>query len=112
MWSVYDKADLCKFSGLCVHGGLRCTDCLLCQINARKIYDEINVTAGVFGNPLFLGILGAEAVLQVRTAACLCSRPAAAGAAAAAAATAQSELDCGNQAAQHVHTAAHFLIRC
>lgn len=35
------------------------------QINARKINDEPNVLEGILGNRLFLGILGAEALLQV-----------------------------------------------
>ena len=38
------------------------------QINARKIYDEVNVASGVLGNQLFVGILGAEAALQVQPA--------------------------------------------
>lgn len=37
------------------------------QVNARKIYDEADVLGGIAGNRLFLGILGAEAALQVRT---------------------------------------------
>ena len=37
------------------------------QVNARKIYDEPNVLEGIFTNRLFLGILGAEAALQVRS---------------------------------------------
>lgn len=35
------------------------------QVNARKIYEEPNVLEGIFANKLFLGILGAEAALQV-----------------------------------------------
>ncbi len=34
-------------------------------MNARKIYDEPSVLEGIFANKLFLGILGAEAALQV-----------------------------------------------
>ena len=34
------------------------------QINARKIADEPNVLAGILDNRLFLGILGAEFLLQ------------------------------------------------
>ncbi|KAK9845411.1 hypothetical protein WJX81_005835 [Elliptochloris bilobata] len=34
------------------------------QVNARKIYDEPNVLAGVLDNRLFLGILGSELLLQ------------------------------------------------
>ena len=37
-------------------------------MNARKIYDEPNVLEGISANKLFLGILGAEAALQVRPA--------------------------------------------
>lgn len=40
-------------------------------MNARKIYDEADVLGGILDNKLFLGILGAEAALQVR-----CSPPA------------------------------------
>ncbi|EIE20267.1 calcium-translocating P-type ATPase [Coccomyxa subellipsoidea C-169] len=35
------------------------------QVNARKIYDEADVLGGILDNKLFLGILGAEAALQV-----------------------------------------------
>ena len=35
------------------------------QVNARKINDEPNVLEGILDNRLFLGILGAEALLQV-----------------------------------------------
>ena len=41
------------------------------QVNARKIYDELNVLEGILANRLFLGILGAEFALQVY----ICSRP-------------------------------------
>jgi hypothetical protein len=34
------------------------------QVNARKIYDEANILEGILENGLFLGILGAEAILQ------------------------------------------------
>lgn len=34
-------------------------------MNARKIYDEADVLGGILDNKLFLGILGAEAALQV-----------------------------------------------
>ena len=34
-------------------------------MNARKIYDEPNVLEGISDNQLFLGILAAEAALQV-----------------------------------------------
>lgn len=34
------------------------------QVNARKIYDEPDVLAGVTENRLFLGILGGELLLQ------------------------------------------------
>ena len=37
------------------------------QVNARKIYDEPNVLAGMLDNRLFLGILGSELLLQART---------------------------------------------
>lgn len=37
------------------------------QVNARKIYDEADVLGGILDNNLFLGILGAEAALQVVT---------------------------------------------
>ena len=44
------------------------------QVNARKIYDEADVLGGILDNKLFLGILGAEAALQVAT--CLNNTPA------------------------------------
>lgn len=43
------------------------------QVNARKIYDEADVLGGILDNKLFLGILGAEAALQVSSALLLCS---------------------------------------
>lgn len=36
------------------------------QVNARKVYDEANVLAGLLSNQLFLAILLGEASLQVR----------------------------------------------
>jgi len=36
------------------------------QVNARKVYDEANVLAGILSNQLFLAILLGEASLQVR----------------------------------------------
>lgn len=38
----------------------------MAQVNARKIYDEPNVLAGMLDNRLFLGILGSELLLQAR----------------------------------------------
>ena len=38
----------------------------LSQVNARKIYDELNVLEGVFENKLFVGILASELALQAR----------------------------------------------
>ena len=35
------------------------------QVNARKVNDEVNVLDGILDNRLFLGILAAEAFLQV-----------------------------------------------
>ena len=35
------------------------------QVNARKVYDEANVLAGILSNQLFLAILLGEASLQV-----------------------------------------------
>ncbi len=43
---------------------MRAAGCPL-QVNARKIYDEADVLGGILDNKLFLGILGAEAALQV-----------------------------------------------
>ena len=37
------------------------------QVNARKVYDEANVVAGILTNKLFTGILLGEATLQVTT---------------------------------------------
>ena len=47
------------------------------QVNARKIYDEADVLGGILQNRLFLGILGAEAALQVgsRVASAYDTRP-------------------------------------
>ena len=42
-----------------------CAKLWVAQVNARKIYDEANVLEGILENGLFLGILGAEAILQV-----------------------------------------------
>ena len=39
----------------------------MCQVNARKIYDEPNALSGILDNKLFVAILAGEAVLQVRT---------------------------------------------
>ena len=41
--------------------------CLLVQVNARKVYDEANVLAGILSNRLFTAILLGEATLQVWT---------------------------------------------
>ena len=38
----------------------------MAQVNARKVYDEPNVLAGMLDNRLFLGILGSELLLQAR----------------------------------------------
>ena len=50
----------------CVYAGL--------QVNARKIYDEPNVLEGILANKLFLGILGAEAALQVSSPKAPCAK--------------------------------------
>lgn len=44
---------------------------VLLQVNARKVYDEASVLAGIFSNNLFLTILLGEASLQVSIAVCL-----------------------------------------
>ena len=40
---------------------------VMLQVNARKVYDEANVVAGILTNKLFTGILLGEATLQVAT---------------------------------------------
>ena len=39
----------------------------MAQVNARKVYDEPDVLAGMLDNRLFLGILGSELLLQARS---------------------------------------------
>ena len=50
-------------AGICADWACECGR----QVNARKVQNEPNVLAGVLDNRLFLGILGGEVLLQVRS---------------------------------------------
>lgn len=51
-----------------VDGWLINTCCVVVQINARRINDELNVFKDLHKSPIFLGVLIITAGLQVRTA--------------------------------------------